>query len=72
MCSSDLLNGVEPQTIQVPLSFLNQGGYDGMLVRDSGDGPDAEQIENKPLRRDDSLTINLRSGGGFIGRFTRK
>jgi alpha-glucosidase len=67
-----VLDGVEPKTIQVPLSFLGQGAYDGMLVRDSGEGPNAEQIENKPLRREDTLTINLRSGGGFIGRFTRK
>jgi alpha-glucosidase len=56
----------------VPLSSLGQGGYQAMLIRDSGDGPDAEQIENQSLRREDTLAINLRSGGGFIGRFTRK
>ena len=65
-------NGVEPQTIEVPLTFLEQGAYQGMLIRDSGAGTDAEEIENKTVRREDSLTINLRSGGGFIGRFTKK
>ena len=67
-----VINGVSAQTIQIPLSFLGQGGYQAMLIRDSGDGPDAEQIENQSLRREETLAINLRSGGGFIGRFTRK
>ncbi len=67
-----VLNGVEPQAIQVPLSFLGDGGYDGMLIRDSGNGADAEEIENKSVDSEDTLNINLRSGGGFIGRFTRK
>lgn len=67
-----VLNGDEQRTIDIPLSFLDEGGYDGVLIRDSGNGADAEQIENKTVRREDSLTINLRSGGGFISRFTRK
>jgi alpha-glucosidase len=67
-----VIDGVEQQTIQVPLSFLGAGGYQAMLIRDSGAGADAEQVEHTSLRREDTLTINLRSGGGFIGRFTRK
>jgi alpha-glucosidase len=67
-----VMDGVDAQTIQVPLSFLGQGAYEAMLIRDSGIGPDAEEIEHTSLRREDSLTINLRAGGGFIGRFTRK
>ena len=67
-----VINGVDAQTIQVPLSFLGQGVYDSMLIRDSGSGLDAEEIEHKTSRSEDSLTINLRSGGGFIARFTKK
>ena len=68
-----VMGGLEAQTIQVPLSFLGQDGlYQAMLIRDSGSGPDAEEIERTEMRREDSLNINLRSGGGFIGRFTRK
>jgi alpha-glucosidase len=67
-----VIDGVEAQTIQVPLTFLGAGGYQSMLIRDSGEGTDAEQIEHRSLRREDTLTINLRSGGGFIGRFTKK
>ncbi|HWC59783.1 MAG TPA: glycoside hydrolase family 97 C-terminal domain-containing protein, partial [Verrucomicrobiae bacterium] len=67
-----VIGGVDAQTIQVPLTFLGAGTYQSTLIRDSGDGPDAEQIERPMLHRDDTLTINLRSGGGFIGRFTKK
>lgn len=67
-----VLNGSDAQTIQEPLSFLGQSAYEGMLIRDSGAGSNAEEIENKTVRREDVLTINLRTGGGFIGRFTRK
>ena len=67
-----VLGGDGEQTIQVPLSFLGQNVYDAMLIRDSGSGPDAEQIEHTTQRGEDTLTINLRSGGGFIGRFLRK
>jgi len=67
-----VMEGVDAQSIEVPLSFLDQGGYQAMLIRDSGNGPDAEEIEHTSLRREDSLTINLRSGGGFIGRFIRR
>jgi alpha-glucosidase len=67
-----MIGGPEAQTIQVPLSFLGPGAYDSMFIRDSGKGPDAEEIERGSARGEDSLTINLRSGGGFIGRFMRK
>jgi alpha-glucosidase len=66
-----VLNGTEARTIQVPLSFLGSEEYQATFVRDAM-APDAEQIENRPARRSDSLAINLRSGGGFIGRFTKK
>lgn len=67
-----VIGGPDGQTIQVPLSFLGAGGYESMFIRDSGKGADAEAIEHGSSRREDTLTINLRPGGGFIGRFTRK
>jgi alpha-glucosidase len=66
-----VLNGPEARVIQVPLSFLGPDDYRAQLVRDSGNSPAAEQIENRTVHRGDVLTINLRAGGGFIGRFTR-
>jgi alpha-glucosidase len=67
-----VIGGPDAQTVQVPLSFLGPDAYEAMLIRDSGSGPDAEEIEHRSARREESLTINLRPGGGFIGRFTRK
>jgi alpha-glucosidase len=67
-----VIGGVDAQTIQVPLSFLSDGDYQAMLIRDSGAGSNAEQIEHTSAHREDTLTINLRPGGGFIGRFTKK
>jgi alpha-glucosidase len=67
-----VIGGPEAQTIQVPLSFLGPDAYESMLIRDSGNGPDAEEIERRSAQREETLTINLRPGGGFIGRFTKK
>ena len=67
-----VISGPEPQTIQVPLSFLGPDDYESMLIRDSGRGSDAEEIEHSSARREETLTINLRAGGGFIGRFAKK
>jgi hypothetical protein len=41
-----------------------------MLVRDDPDNAASERIEHQTLTRQGSLTINLRAGGGFIGRLT--
>ncbi len=53
------------------LSFLAEGPHPAMLIRDQQDNPAAEKIENIVLSRSDSLTIDLRAGGGFIGRFLK-
>jgi alpha-glucosidase len=63
--------GTQGRTIQVPLSFLGDGAYQATLVRDSGADSSAVQMENTTSRRGDVLTINLRNGGGFLGRFTK-
>jgi len=66
-----VLNSAEARTIHVPLSFLGPGDYAALLVRDAGSGPDAELIEHRAAHQPESLTINLRPGGGFIGRFKK-
>lgn len=67
-----VIGGVDAQSVQVPMSFLGDDDYQGMLIRDSGKGPEAEEIENRLVHREETLTINLRAGGGFIGRFSKK
>lgn len=66
-----IINGPTAKTINVKLSFLSDGKHPALLVRDDPNDPAAEKIENTALSRSDSLTINLRAGGGFVGRFLK-
>jgi len=64
--------GQEAKTIQVPLSFLGEGQYGAVLVRDHKDDSAAVQIERTTASRSDTITIELRDGGGFIARFSKQ
>jgi alpha-glucosidase len=57
--------------IKVPLSFLPEGEYTATLVQDDETKPDAVKFESSRVRRTETLTINLGSGGGFVGRFVK-
>lgn len=65
-----ILNGSTARTVKVPLTFLSKWQYRAMLVRDRQDQAAAVEIENSTMRRTDLLSIELREGGGFIGRFS--
>ena len=67
-----IMNGEAEKKIRVPLSFLGKGRYEAMLVRDQADEPAAVKIERPAVIRTDQLTIEMRSGGGFIGRFSKQ
>jgi alpha-glucosidase len=66
-----IMNGPTGKSLRVPLSFLGRGEYQAMLVRDLPDEPAAVRIEETKMREEESLVIELRPGGGFVGRFTR-
>jgi alpha-glucosidase len=66
-----VLNGPAARDIKVPLSFLGDGAYRAVLVRDSRDGPAAVRKESAVVKRGDTLAIDLREGGGFLARFSR-
>jgi alpha-glucosidase len=59
------------RTIKVPLTFLPVGEYQASLVRDNKTNDAAVVIESTTARRGDILTIELGSGGGFVGRFVK-
>jgi len=67
-----VMNGPEALTIRVPLSFLGEGAYNGMLVRDNRDNDAAVVMEDRTVRATDTLTIEMGHGGGFLGRFTQE
>jgi len=64
-----ILNGPTARAVKIPLSFLGSGKYQAMLVRDDMENAAAVKIENVEVNRTDPMTIDLRAGGGFIGRF---
>lgn len=66
-----VMGGPQPKTLHVPLSFLGEGEYKAMLVRDNPTDDSAVEMENAIRRRTDSLDISLRGGGGFLARFSQ-
>jgi alpha-glucosidase len=66
-----IMNGASPRQVSVPLGFLGEGVYRARLLRDDPDDSAMVHQESKPLRDSDVLAIELRAGGGFLGRFTR-
>jgi alpha-glucosidase len=66
-----VMNGATQRTVRLPLSFLGRGKYQSMLVSDQPDEAAAVRIEQSAATASDQLAIQLRSGGGFIGRFDR-
>jgi alpha-glucosidase len=65
-----IVNGPAPRTVKVPLGFLGTGAYRAALVRDKAGEADAVVMEEGQFSKEDSLTIELSPGGGFVGRFT--
>src|SRR5262249_11783420 len=63
-----IMNGPTSRRVRMPLSFLGPGDYRSMLVRDQPDNPADVRIENSKVTGSDVLNIDLRAGGGFIGR----
>jgi alpha-glucosidase len=64
--------GSQGRTITVPLSFLGDGQYKASLVRDDMQNDADVELEEATVARADSLTIDMRNGGGFLGRFTKE
>ncbi|MFB3902777.1 MAG: alpha-L-fucosidase [Acidobacteriota bacterium] len=63
--------GPQGRTIQVPLAFLGDGPYKATFVRDDPAKDDAVVVEEKTAQRGDSVTIQMRNGGGFVARFKK-
>jgi alpha-glucosidase len=66
-----VMNGPAARIVKIPLAFLGGGKYQAALARDRKDEAAALTIENIFVSRDDSLTVELRAGGGFVGRFAK-
>jgi alpha-glucosidase len=67
-----IMNGSDARTIRTPLAFLGKGTWDSLLVKDRAENAAAVDLERATADARTTLTIVLRAGGGFVGRFTRK
>jgi alpha-glucosidase len=65
-----ILNGPTERRIKVPLSFLNRGRYTALTVADDLENAAAVKLQRSDVGKGDFLDLELRAGGGFIGRFT--
>jgi alpha-glucosidase len=63
--------GPQAKTIHVPLWFLADGQYKSVQVHDSAADDTTVEIENTIHKHSDSLTVELRAGGGFLARFSK-
>jgi alpha-glucosidase len=63
-------NGPIAKAVRVDLSFLGQGTYKSVLLRDAPEARDMK-IEHASIRAGEPLSIDLRAGGGFVGRFVK-
>jgi len=64
--------GPRPRKIGVPLTFLDDGLYHAVLVRDDGKNDAAVVLEDRMVQKSDKLAIEMIKGGGFIARFSKK
>ncbi|MCM3872099.1 MAG: glycoside hydrolase family 97 protein [Pyrinomonadaceae bacterium] len=65
-----IMNGPNTRTVKTPPSFLGRGQSQAMLVRDRMDDAAALEIEESKHVRTDQIPIEMRAGGGFVGRFS--
>ncbi len=61
-----ILNGPDPTTLDLPLSFLGRGNYQMIQLGDAPDRDDAWQREEKLVKRNDRVHLTLRRGGGLV------
>ena len=67
-----VMAGSEGAALTLPLSFLGDGVYEAVLVRDVPEDPAAVRLERTALARGDSLQVAMPRGGGFVARFRRR
>lgn len=66
-----ILNGPQERSLQVPLSFLPDREYKALIVKDDLEDSASLHVENATMNRENTITVDLRMGGGFIARFSK-
>ncbi len=63
--------GADAKTIEVPLSFLGDGNYNTVSVTDDKVSSGAVVLSKNKFNKEDTITIEMIKGGGFVARFTK-
>jgi alpha-glucosidase len=63
-------NGTDARTLHVPLAFLGSGRFTALMARDEPGNAAALKMDRTGVSARDTLTIDLRSGGGFVARLS--
>lgn len=63
-------NGADARTLHVPLAFLGSGGFTALMARDDPANAAAMKIDRATVSARDTLTIDLRTGGGVVARLS--
>jgi alpha-glucosidase len=66
-----ILNGPTAKSVKAPLTFLGTASYECLDVRDDAQDAAAVKVAKSSASRDESLTLDLCAGGGYVARFTR-
>jgi alpha-glucosidase len=65
-----ILNGPKSRLLKVRPTFLKQGNYSAMFIRDKGNDGAAVELEHRMVSRTDVIEVPLRGAGGFVARFS--
>ena len=63
-----VINGLNPKSVKIPLTFLGTGNYETYIIKDNPDNPADAVIETGTAKKDDIKKINLLTGGGYMIR----
>jgi len=61
-----VMNGDEPKSADINLSFLSKGKYHAMVMQDDSDSPEKCAITDHVYSKGDKINLNLASGGGYV------
>jgi alpha-glucosidase len=67
-----IINGLQPKTVRIPLSFLGTGSYNTLVLKDNPENPADASVSEGSAKREDIVTTDLGTGGGFMTRFNLK
>lgn len=67
-----IINGGDEKQYRLDLSFLNDGEYEALLVRDLPGQPAEMETQKVSAGPDDKIDIRMSAGGGFVARLSKK